>query len=419
MDPISVSASILGLLGAAGKISEVLTNFVKGVRDAPALAHRVFTEVEDLALCFRGLQEFINSERSTTRSRQAMITVDRLLIMLTHCVLTFSELEAVLDGVKPRNSIFGNSRLRWVAKEQTISKLLQRLQCSKASLNLILTTLNWSDRFLSRNLPRVLDSLTILARSTRLQEAQQATDSLTTFVNDILASNQALCRRLENLNLSTTLKHQSAPSALESVATEDEDVSTIGADRSTYASNAATAVEESPSCHSSFEQDLRRSRVYTRASRSLQRRSDGGPFSLPSSAACSMGSSFFSGLSLADVSNISLISLPISVRALSNGHWYQKPLVTKQLQNLYPETSRPVPRQTGKVLLLGEFTCSADLISLGRSKLGLPNHASNRHLQCWKIYRPKATTHHAGREIDTCRNRRDSPHNLHRPAQCL
>ena len=145
MDPISVSASILGLLGAAAKISEVLTGFVKGVKDAPGLAQRVFTEVEDLTLCFQGLQEFVNSERSSTRSRQAMITIDRLLVMLTHCVLTFSELETVLDCVKPRrNSIFGNSKLRWVAKEHTISQLLQRLQCSKASLNLMLTTLNWS-----------------------------------------------------------------------------------------------------------------------------------------------------------------------------------------------------------------------------------------------------------------------------------
>ncbi|KAL9601093.1 MAG: hypothetical protein Q9179_002981 [Wetmoreana sp. 5 TL-2023] len=332
MDPISVAASILGLLGAAAKVSEVLSDFVKGVKDAPRLAHRVSTEVEDLTLCFRRLQTLITSEGLGRRSRAAMITIDQLLIVLTHCVVTFSELEAVLDGLKTRNPIFVSARLRWVAKEQTISRLLQRLQSSKASLNLVLTTLS----------------------CTRLQEAQDAIVSLTSIVNEVMASNQDIARRLENMNLPTTLRHRSAPSALEGSAGTNDDVSIVGLVRNTHVSDASTLVGDDAQCAYAFEQDLRTSRVYTRVSRTLNRTSDLGPFSLPSSTACSMGTSFLSGLSLADVSNVSLLSLPVAIRALSNGGRYREQQLASQVQDYFPKDSQPLwPRSSGKILLLG------------------------------------------------------------------
>lgn len=143
MDPISVSASILGLLGAAAKVSEVLTNFVGSVKDAPRLAQRVVTEVEDLTVCLQRLHEFVASQNPSRRSRRALIMVDQLRVVLSHCVITFSELERAVEGLKPRASVSIGNRLRWVAKESIISKLLQRLQFSKSSLNLILTTLTW------------------------------------------------------------------------------------------------------------------------------------------------------------------------------------------------------------------------------------------------------------------------------------
>ncbi|KAL8662681.1 MAG: hypothetical protein Q9202_004465, partial [Teloschistes flavicans] len=192
MDPISVAASILGLLGAAAKVSEVLANFIKAVKDAPKLARRVFSEVEDLTLCFERIQEFVNSEATVNSSRAAMITVDQLLIVLTNCVTTFSELENALGGLTPK-SFSVNIRLRWITKEHNISKLLQRLLSSKASLNLILTTLN----------------------CTRMQEAQEAIQSLANIVSDVLSNNQDVGRRLGDMDLPTTLRHRSAPSALE------------------------------------------------------------------------------------------------------------------------------------------------------------------------------------------------------------
>ncbi|KAL8947681.1 MAG: hypothetical protein Q9222_006065 [Ikaeria aurantiellina] len=334
MDPISVSASILGLLGAAAKVSEVLASFVKGVKDAPKLAQQVITEVEDLKLCFHQLQEFVTSEASSRRSRKAMVMVDQLVTLLTNCVITFSELEDTIDGLQARRSFFVDRRLKWYAKEQTLSNLLQRLRTSKLSLNLVVTTVT----------------------CTRLQEAQEAMETLTTVVHSISASNDNICRRLENLSLADAGKHRSAPSALENRSVLIDGLSSLDISRESSGSDLTVVAGDTSSRGFAFEHDLRSSRVYSRVSRTQSRKSEPEPISLPSSTACSIGSSFLSGLSLADVSNASLISLPISLKSLSNSQHYQKPMIEKKLPNLPSSlTYSPwkVPQTNCKLLLLG------------------------------------------------------------------
>lgn len=65
-----------------------------------------------------------------------------------------------------------------------------------------------------------------------------------------------------------------------------------------------------------FDHDLKCSRVYARA---VWRSS---AFSVSSSAGRSVGWSIFSGLSLADISDLSVISLPLSAADIWNGERY-------------------------------------------------------------------------------------------------
>lgn len=195
--------------------------------------------------------------------------------------------------------------------------------------------------------------LTSCLYSAGLEEAQQSIQSLTDVVRDVLAHNQEICRRLERSDISIELKHQSAPSALESNIDTSDDASTLRPNRESWPSDTTSAVEASPEYGFSFEQDLRRSRVYTRVSSTIGRRSDPDPLSLPSSTGCSIGSSFLSGLSLADVSNISLISLPITAQSLSNGQRYRESLSTDLSPTYLPYGLFPVSRSNGKILLLG------------------------------------------------------------------
>lgn len=51
MDPISAAASVIGLIGAAAKVSESLFKFIRSVKEAPKLASYVLQEVSDISAC--------------------------------------------------------------------------------------------------------------------------------------------------------------------------------------------------------------------------------------------------------------------------------------------------------------------------------------------------------------------------------
>ena len=69
--------------------------------------------------------------------------IEHLVIIFTDCVSVFSELEQTLESLKTDEHMRVIDRLKWSMKENAISKLLQRLQSSKASLNFMLTILTW------------------------------------------------------------------------------------------------------------------------------------------------------------------------------------------------------------------------------------------------------------------------------------
>ena len=63
------------------------------------------------------------------------------MIILSGCVLTFSELEKILDEMKVEDMVMVDC-MKWARKEIAIIGPIQRLQNHKASLSLILNVLN-------------------------------------------------------------------------------------------------------------------------------------------------------------------------------------------------------------------------------------------------------------------------------------
>ena len=141
MDPISAAASIVGLLGAAAKVSEVLLNFFGSVRGAPKLAQNVLIEVSDVSACLNQLQRYLQGTLSTSDSHEQLLMVEQLVVTLSNCVLIFSELEETVESLKPPVPMQPWILAQWLFKEQAISALMARLQQSKLSLSLMLTTL--------------------------------------------------------------------------------------------------------------------------------------------------------------------------------------------------------------------------------------------------------------------------------------
>lgn len=143
MDPISAAASIVGLLGAAAKISESLIKFIRSVRGAPKLAQTVLLEVSDVSACLSQLQRYLLGSRVNSRSHDRLLTVEQIVVALANCVKIFSELEEIVDSLKPAYPMQPGRIAQWVFKERDIQMLLKRLNSSQISLNLMLTTITW------------------------------------------------------------------------------------------------------------------------------------------------------------------------------------------------------------------------------------------------------------------------------------
>lgn len=140
-DPLSIAAGVIGILVAAAHISSLLFEFTSTSKDAPQSARAVLTEVNDIKSTLEHLRSFLSGNECSDKSRTELLQVHQVVTIMSGCVLTFSELERILDGLKAEGMAMFD-RARWARKEKVIGKLVQRLQNHKASLSLILHVLN-------------------------------------------------------------------------------------------------------------------------------------------------------------------------------------------------------------------------------------------------------------------------------------
>ena len=136
-DPLSIAAGCVGVLTAAAQISSLLIKFTNNTKNAPDQARVVLTEVSDVSGILSQLQSLLLRANSVASSRTALLQVDQVVSIISGCILTFSELQELLNNLK--NII---DRIQWGRKESVIAFLVQRLQTHKASLSLMITILN-------------------------------------------------------------------------------------------------------------------------------------------------------------------------------------------------------------------------------------------------------------------------------------
>ena len=143
MDPLSVAASVAGLLGAAGKITTVLYGLVTKIKDAPSLTRTVVTEVSDITAALGQLQAYVLGTASANPACSNLILLEQVLATLSGCVATYSELEAAVDSLNINADMGIFDRAMWTLKEPGLVAVVQRLQNHKSSLTLMLTILQW------------------------------------------------------------------------------------------------------------------------------------------------------------------------------------------------------------------------------------------------------------------------------------
>lgn len=345
MEPLSVAASIIGILATSAKIVTVVTDLVRREKDTPQSLHRVLTEVSELNTCLAQLAPFIQGAKSTDRGRKDTISLEQVVVINTSLVLNMSELDKTLDSYNLGDKISKFNRMRWMMDETKILEILNSVRASKASLNLILT----------------------LFTCTALEDAQASITRLNTSVERILENSIDVSQRLARMEhpfAASTFQGKSHDNASTIPPKAHNDTSTyehleqIAQDPSRQVVYDARSLREAggtsninagegrdnvglrqrsqglfPQFDKDLELELHTSWVY---SRSTDRHSIS---SLPSKINSTTGMSLLSAVSLAQVSSISVFELPICYHEIWNPQYYNDQFLVGKVILVGPDLS--------------------------------------------------------------------------------
>jgi len=145
MDPLSISASVAGLLALSGSIYSILARFTSSINDAPRSAHSAMVAVEGMRIALSSVEELIRTINAVPQRRKVLIQLDHLIITLTQSMITFSELEAQVSPFIADSAAEPSTwdRLKFAWQEERILISIQRLESHKSSIMLMLSILQW------------------------------------------------------------------------------------------------------------------------------------------------------------------------------------------------------------------------------------------------------------------------------------
>ncbi|WXC48166.1 hypothetical protein QX201_007881 [Fusarium graminearum] len=351
MDPLSVAASAIGLLSAGAKITSILVSFTNNVQDSPKLAQHLITEIADITAAISALQSYITGIAQIPKERGALVLLENVLTSLTGCVVTYSDLQTIIDNLNLSSDLRTFDKLKWARQASSINTIVQRLQNHKSSLNLLLT----------------------VVQCETMKEAEFWNQRLCGLIQELLFSNQDLHRRIKGL--------EGQGQAI--VAYTSDETSTI---RPLEDSRPASFVDTQDSViRFTFEQDLQASRVYGRAF--IDRNS---MTSFTSTALYTTALSLLSKLSLSQVSSIAFYAIPVYSSDLSNSECYvfgdEGALVNSEVASQLPVKvslpsqedmkARGVYKPEAKRRLLGRFARRRKN-TLTISEPGIPVHITH------------------------------------------
>jgi len=285
-DPSGVVAGVVGILSAAAQI--LLIRFTRSAHGAPKSAQSVPTEVTESSCILSQLQTYLLGKEAADSSRTALLQVDQVVAIVSGCVLSFSELERLLGGLKT-DDIRVIDRVRWARKESSIVDLLGRLQNHKTSLSCILTILKGNGECF-----RHLSSCKLTVNKSSLNEAKISVDRLCDLVETRYGDMLSRLHPIQTQGAAQIPVNTSSGSALKGDKTQS--------------SLSNVLVREEPE----YTADLAKSWVYARND-ALR---DSTP-SLLSADRRSTSWSVLSQLSIADVSNVSVLNLVITTSEVS------------------------------------------------------------------------------------------------------
>jgi hypothetical protein len=139
-DPLSIAASIAGLITLAGAIYTSVNSFIQRIEDAPKFAHTPVREVSVMRVTLAAMSDLIDMFLTQASERKAMVQLDCLILTVTHTVMAFSDMEEFLSRWPAIEKLSYRTlqRIRWSFEEDKAQKLITRLTEARTGLSLVL-----------------------------------------------------------------------------------------------------------------------------------------------------------------------------------------------------------------------------------------------------------------------------------------
>ncbi|KAK4444571.1 hypothetical protein QBC34DRAFT_182057 [Podospora aff. communis PSN243] len=287
--------AVVGLLTAAGKVGTILGHLGQ-IRDAPQTVRDVRAEVAQTEVALRSLQQLLE-RLDLPGQRRGLIQIDGLRVASADAMMEFSSFETFLSGLPSGN---GLSVLYQAKNLKAIDGHLAKIQRHKMSLTFMLTILQCES----------------------VVEAHRSQQNLQGLLEKVLVDNEVLMRRLRESRDSfdalsiATARPDAETTAIRAIGDEEADsaleLRRRGAARTWLSRGSRISI-----VRFAFENVLSKSWVYRRNAHHNE-----CDVSFNTSDRRSHAWSVFSGYSLADISVLSVIAMPITSADLENGQYY-------------------------------------------------------------------------------------------------
>ncbi|RPB25035.1 ankyrin [Terfezia boudieri ATCC MYA-4762] len=352
-DPLSIAASIAGLITISAQIVGMAKELFDKVKDAPETMMRVREEVECMQPIFCQVQLLLNGSGSgLNHGNLTMISVHNLMAALTGCVIVYSRLEKKVNEVCgfsdpttasaawKRAGVIAD-RVKWgLWRHEEVLVIIEDLERQKRTLNLMLTIITCTTTTeasgAQERISRAQERLQDLCL-----EILQSNHAHSVLLRDLISRQDEQARILEEFRDRDRLN----TSTLVSIGSTTASTSPFSADShpSNYRDNPSNASIMSKRSTLSlrlrrpdFMEDLKAARAYKRL-RYFGLGIDSSSDSVLSfDSACSTGNwSMLSDITLGDlsVSQIAVLNLPIELTDISNPEPFQAQLSMETLHH--------------------------------------------------------------------------------------
>ncbi|KAF2180666.1 hypothetical protein K469DRAFT_458159, partial [Zopfia rhizophila CBS 207.26] len=179
MEPLSVTASIVGILAAAAKVVEILGPAISRLKEAQPSAKAICSEINNSITILSALQKLFDNPDVVPQTRKDLIQLDQLIATFTDGVLLYSELEALVLQLGTATDTW-RSRIQWARKEKDFASLLLKMQYFKSSITAILNILQYNSDIEAARSQTELSSVIISMLESDRDLARRLTTTITT-----------------------------------------------------------------------------------------------------------------------------------------------------------------------------------------------------------------------------------------------